>query len=191
MPSRLPKPSSIYQIKITLRDSRPPVWRRIRVRDDITLAELHKDLQAVMGWTDTHLHQFVIGDKHYGVPDEEEEIGFSKTEDESKYKLGDLVLRENSQVGYDYDFGDNWEHVLLVEKILPPQQDMRSPVCLAGARACPPEDVGGIGGYEDFLKALGDPHHPAHKEFLEWIGGEFDPEAFDVDEVNEILREMT
>ncbi len=191
MPSRLQKPSQTYQIKITLRDSRPPVWRRIQVRNDITLAELHKVLQAVMGGTDTHLHQIVIGDKYYCVPDEEEEIGFSKTEDESKYKLGDLVLRENSQFAYDYDFGDNWEHVLLVEKILPPQQDMCSPVCLAGARACPPEDVGGIGGFEDFLKAIGDPQHPEHKELLEWIGGEFDAEAFDVDEVNEILREMT
>ena len=160
-------------------------------RDDITLAELHRVLQAVMGWTDAHLHRFVMGNQYYGVPDEEEEIGFSKTEDENKYKLGDLVLHENLQVANEYDFGDNWEHVPLVERILPPQQDMRSPVCLAGARACPPEDVGGIGGFEDFLKAIGDPHHPELKEFLEWIGGEFDPEAFDVDEVNEILREMT
>lgn len=190
MPSKLPQPSQNYQIKITLRDSRPSLWCRIQVRDDVKLAELHKALQAVMGWTDTHLHHFVIGDKYYGVSDEEEGIEFSKTEDESKYKLADFVFRENSQFAYSYDLGDNWEHVLLVEKILALQQDIHSPVCLSGAHTCPPENVGGIVGCADFLKAIEDPQHLEHKEFLQWIGGEFGPEAFDVDEANRKLREM-
>jgi hypothetical protein len=183
------KPISIYQIKVTLADSQPPIWRRIQVRSDITLARLHGVLQAVMGWTDMHLHQFVIREKYYGVPDEDE-VGLSKPVDEGKYSLSDVVSGENSAFAYDYDFGDNWEHELVVEKVLPPQKGVRYPLCLAGARACPPEDVGGIPGYENFREAIGDPQHPDHKVLSEWIGGSFDPEAFDLDEVNQLLRAM-
>ena len=97
---------------------------------------------------------------------------------------------EDSRFTYDYDFGDGWEHVLEVEKVLLPQKGVRYPVCLDGARACPPEDVGGMGGYEEFLKAIRDPNHPEHEEYLDWIGGNFDPEQFDLDEVNDILRSL-
>jgi hypothetical protein len=183
------KAISIYQIKVTLADSQLPIWRRIQVRGDITLARLHRVLQAVMGWTDMHLHQFVIGEKYYGVRDEDEVV-LSKLMDERKYKLSDAVPGENSEFAYDYDFGDNWEHELVVEKVLPPQEGVRYPLCLAGARACPPEDVGGIPGYENFLDALADPNHPEHEECLEWIGGTFNPEKFDLDEVNQILHTM-
>lgn len=187
MPRKAQRPAQIYQIKVTLQESRPPIWRRIQVREDITLAKLHSVLQAVMGWTDSHLHQFVIGKTYYGVPDEDESE-FRQPLDEQEFTLSDLGLGQDSQLQYDYDFGDNWHHMLRIEKILPPQPGLRTPVCLAGARACPPEDVGGVWGYETFLKAIGDPGHPQHTEMAEWTGGEFDPEAFDLDAVNADLR---
>ena len=181
------RPVEIYQIKVMVRDSRPAIWRRIQVRSDTTLAKLHRILQRVMGWEDAHLHEFVIQGEHYGVPDQDDEEP-PKTRDERKYRLGDLVPGERSQFAYNYDFGDYWEHLLMIEKTLPPEEGVRYPVCLAGARARPPEDVGGMPGYEDFLGALRDPKHPQHEEYREWIGGAFDPEAFDVDGVNQKLR---
>jgi Plasmid pRiA4b ORF-3-like protein len=181
------KPIEFYQIKVTLRDSQPPIWRRIQVRSDTTLAKLHKILQCVMGWEDAHLHRFTIQGERYGVPDEEN-VGPRKTRDERKYKLGDVMPGENSQCTYLYDFGDNWEHVLVVEKVLPAEDKVACPICLDGARACPPEDVGGIGRYDDFLHAITDPAHPEHEEFTEWIGDTFDPEGFHVNEVNQKLR---
>ena len=187
IPAQIPQPVEIYQIKVTLRDSQPPIWQRIQVRSHITLAKLHRILQCVMGWEDAHLHQFAIGDQYFGMPGEND-TGPRQTTDERKYKLSEVVPEERSQFRYDYDFGDNWQHVLVVEKILPPEEGVRYPVCLAGARACPPEDVGGLPGYENFLEAIGDPGHPEHNEFSEWIGGTFDPEAFDVHEVNQRLR---
>lgn len=186
---RMRKPAQVFQIKVVLRGSRPPIWRRIHVRSDITLAKLHDILQVVMGWTDSHLHQFVIGREYYGVPDEEE-FGFTETLSERKYRLGDLVPGEKARFGYDYDFGDGWAHSLLVEKVLPLQESLSLPRCLAGARACPPEDVGGIWGYQEFLETIRDPSRPEHNERLDWIGGSFDPERFDLDEVNEILRQL-
>jgi len=184
---RMSRSVEVYQIKVTLRDSQPPIWRRIRVRSDITLAKLHRILQRAMGWEDTHLHEFVIQGEHYGVPDQDDGEP-PKTRDERKYRLGDLVPGERSQFAYNYDFGDDWQHMLVIEKTFPLQEGVRYPVCLAGARACPPEDVGGMPGYEDFLKAMKDPAHPEHREFSEWIGGAFDPEEFGVNEVNQKLR---
>ena len=183
----MPKPVEIYQIKVTLRDSQPLIWRRIQVTSDTTLAKFHKILQCVMGWEDSHLHQFVIRDERYGVPDLED-VGPRKTKDERKYKLRDVVPAEGAQFGYDYDFGDNWQHTLEIEKTCPFDKSVRYTFCLTGDRACPPEDVGGMPGYENFLEALGDPKHPEHNEMLEWIGGTFDPEAFDLNKANWLLR---
>jgi len=172
---RMSKPVEAYQIKVTLRDSQPPIWRRIQVRSDTTLAKLHRILQRVMGWEDTHLHQFVIQDERYGAPYKNDE-GPRKMRDERKHKLGDVVPAEGSEFRYDYDFGDDWQHVLVVEKTFPPEEGVRYPVCLTGVRACPPEDVGGLPGYENFLEAMRDPRHPEYQEFLDWIGRTFDPE---------------
>lgn len=188
MPAQVPKSVEIYQIKVMLRGSQPLIWRRIQVRSDITLAKFHRILQRVMGWEDAHLHQFVIQGEYYGKPDAKEEP--RRTKDERKYRLRGLVPGEGSQFRYNYDFGDHWQRALVIEKIVPPQKGARYPVCLAGARACPPEDVGGTPGYESFLEALRDPKHPEHQEYLEWIGGPFNPEAFDVDQVNQKLRSM-
>ncbi len=189
MASGTRRPAQIYQIKVTLTDLQPPIWRRIQVRSDTTLAELHRILQCTLGWTDTHLHQFIIQGEQYGASDEDQ--GESrKTRDERKYTLSELVAGASVPFAYTYDFGDNWEHILEIEKTFPPDKSVRYPVCVAGAHACPPEDVGGIPGYENFLQALADPNHPEHDEYLEWIGGSFDPEAFDLDEVNRLLRAM-
>jgi len=183
MPTDVP----IYQIKVTLDDSKPPIWRRILVRSDITLEELHGILQAVMGWADYHLHQFIVGRTYYGVP--HPDYGFEMG-DESQVKLNQIVTGEKFKFRYEYDFGDSWLHNLLIEKVLPPEPGQPYPVCIKGKRACPPEDVGGIWGYGGFLEAIQNPNHLEHEDYLEWVGGEFDPEAFDLDEVNEVLRTL-
>jgi len=186
MPTDVP----IYQIKVTLDDSKPPIWRRILVRSDITLGELHDILQAVMmGWADYHLHQFIVGETYYGVPDPDYE-GFLEMHDESRVRLNQIVTGEGFKFRYEYDFGDSWLHNLLVEKVLPPESGQQYPVCIKGKGACPPEDVGGIWGYYMFLEAIQDPNHPEHEDYLEWVGGDFDPEAFDLDEVNQALRAL-
>jgi hypothetical protein len=183
--SRKKKPAEIYQIKVTLKHSKPPIWRRILVRSDTTLAELHHIIQAVMGWWDYHLHQFIVGEVYYGVLHPDYMMDML---DEREVKLDQIVTGEKFKCIYEYDFGDSWEHVLQVEKILPPEIDRQYPLCIKGRRACPPEDVGGVWGYADYLEALQDPDHPQHDMYVEWRGGEFDPEAFDLDEVNEALR---
>jgi hypothetical protein len=180
--------SSIYQIKVTLRDSKPPIWRRIQVPADINLGKLHRILQVVMGWTDSHLHQFIVGDTYFGEPHPDYRDMGMDMRDEKRIKVHQIVRGEKFRFRYEYDFGDSWVHELLVEKILPPEPGVRYPICLKGKRACPPEDVGGVWGYDDFLEAISNPNHPEHDSMLEWVGDEFDPEAFDLDEVNEALR---
>jgi hypothetical protein len=173
----------IYQIKVTLRGIEPPIWRRFQVRGDATLAELHDVLQAVMGWWDYHLHEFIVQEDHYGVPHPDYMF---EMKDESEVRLKD-VAEEGSTFIYEYDFGDSWMHDLKVEKIMEPEPGRRYPVCVEGERATPPEDVGGIWGYEEYVEAMADPDHPEHEEWREWRG-EFDPEVFDLDEVNSALR---
>ena len=175
-----------YQIRVSLDRIRPPIWRRIVVPGGTTLATLHEVLQIVMGWEDYHLHQFTIAGKRYGdrEHDVEGELGFI---DERRHTLRQLSLAERVPFAYEYDFGDGWEHTLVVEKIVPSEEGSRYPVCLAGKRACPPEDVGGVWGYEAYLEALQDPSHPDHEDLLAWRG-EFDPEAFSVQAVNAALR---
>ncbi len=176
-------PSEIYQIKVTLKNSKPPIWRRLLVPSNITLARLHDIIQVAMGWQDYHLHQFTIGGVYYGEP--EPDMDWVEVRDERRFHLNQLS--PGAKFVYEYDFGDGWEHVVLIEKALPPDPERRYPVCIKGRRACPPEDVGGIWGYEEFLKAIQDPKHEEHEEYLEWVGGEFDPERFDLEEVNAAL----
>ncbi len=175
----------IFQIKVTLRDSDPPIWRRIQVPGDLTLEELHHVLQAVMGWWDYHLHQYIIDGTYYGVPYPDY---MPDIIEESDVTLSQVAGRGSTFV-YEYDFGDCWEHVLEVEKILDREPGQQYPVCVTGRRATPPEDAGGIWGYEEYLEALADPDHPEHEMYLEWRG-EFDPEAFHLEAVNAALREL-
>ena len=158
------KPTQIYQIKVTLEHIHPPIWRRISVSGNTTLLKLHDILQIVMGWEDYHLHMYTIEGSIYGDP-ADDEYGDLGTLSEANYKLSQLIHHEGKRFGYEYDFGDSWDHTLLVEKILPPQEGLRYPTCLKGKRACPPEDVGGVGGYEYFLEAIRDPSHHEHEEY--------------------------
>jgi hypothetical protein len=182
--------ADIYQLKVTLKHSKPPIWRRIQVPGDINLGKLHHILQVVMGWEDYHLHQFIVGGEYYGEPHPDYEVWGPEMRDERRVKLYQIAPDEGSRLLYEYDFGDSWEHDLLVEKILPPEPGVDYPRCLKGKRAGPPEDVGGVWGYDSFLEAMRDPDHPDHEDLLEWVGGEFDPESFDLDGINEDLKEM-
>jgi hypothetical protein len=177
-------PATVYQLKITLRDVKPPVWRRVEVKD-CSLADLHDVIQICMGWDGGHLHAFEIGGEQYSAPDLD---GATDAEDASKVKLSKVVGWGIKKFTYTYDFGDNWEHVIEVEKELPAEPGVAYPRCVAGKRACPPDDCGGPWGYADFLEAIQDPKHPEHEELLEWAGGEFDPEHFDIEAVNEELH---
>src|SRR5262245_32210864 len=184
-PAKHPASDTIYQLKVTLRESKPPIWRRIQVPGDISLAKLHQILQVVMGWTDSHLHQFVVGRTIIGVPDPD--FGM-EVKNERTFRLSQVAGGEKSKFVYEYDFGDNWQHDILVEKVLQAESGARYPICLTGKRACPPEDCGGVWGYDDLLEAIRDPNNPEHDEMQERLGDEFDPEAFDVDAVNQELR---
>jgi hypothetical protein len=184
-----PKTAPIYQLKITLDGITPAIWRRFLVSSNITLDRLHESIQIVMGWTNSHLHMFEIKEQIFGDP-QDDEFGEMGTLDETEYRLRKAIDHEGQRLRYEYDFGDGWRHTLLLEKILPPDPSLRLPVCLMGKRTCPPEDVGGIGGYAFYLEALSDPDHPEHEEYLTWSGGDIDPEAFDLELVNQRLRNM-
>ena len=175
----------IYQLKITLRDSKPPIWRRVQVPGDYDLAKLQRVIEAAMGWDGYHLHQFYIDNDYYAIPSPED---WEPVIDERDYKLQDVATHEKKKFTYEYDFGDSWEHVILVEKIIPPEEGVSYPVCVTGKRACPPEDVGGVWGYAEFLEAIADPEHPEHESYLEWVGEGFEPETFDKEAVNQLLK---
>ena len=183
--------NDIYRIKVTLKHSKPPIWRRIEVLGNTRLDKLHLILQATMGWWNAHLHQFVVaGDTYYGEPHPDYDMWGSEMLDEKKHRLYQIASGEKSKFIYEYDFGDSWEHILLVEKILPPETGVTYPRCIKGKRACPPEDVGGVWGYEYFVETIKDPTHPEHDDMLEWVGDDFDPEAFDLVEINRALRRV-
>ena len=177
---------SIYQIKISLIGVKPPIWRTVLVYSDIGLGAFHDVIQVAMGWTNSHLHQFIANQGFYGIPDDDFEL---EMEDETKYKLSQLLKKEKDTITYEYDFGDSWEHKILLEKILPFDTKIALPVCIKGKRACPPEDCGGIWGYEELLKTISDLKHPDREDMLEWLGGEFYSEEFDLEEINKNLAE--
>lgn len=184
-PKRKPRPKLVYQIKITLMGSEPPIWRRFEILADIHLSTLHGVIQRVMGWENDHLHEFIIEGKSYS---DERVTEQSDVKDEYRTKLNKVVQRERQKFFYEYDFGDSWEHELVIEKILPAEPDVHYPRCVEGERACPPEDCGGVWGYAEMLEAIRDTDNPEHEDRLEWLGDDFDPEAFDLDRVNGILR---
>jgi len=177
----------IYQLKVTLRGSRPPIWRRVLVPGKFSLHKLHQAIQLVMGWTESHLHQFIIDGQYYSIPSSED---YEPVRDERRHSLSQIATREKRKFFYEYDFGDSWEHEIVVEKILSPESGVKYPACIKGKRACPPEDIGGLWGYETFLEAIGDPHHEEHDSYLEWVGGDFDPEACDLGEINQALARV-
>lgn len=179
----------VYQFKITLKGIKPPIWRRIQVPETYTFWDLHVAIQDTMGWLDYHLHQFEMvspstGMKvEIGIPDKESGWG-REILPGWKQKIADYFSIENRSADYTYDFGDNWEHTIKLEKIFPRDKKIDYPICIAGKRACPPEDCGGIWGYENFLEIISDPDNEEYEDMIEWVGGEFDPEHFDVKEVS-------
>jgi hypothetical protein len=158
---------AVYRLKVTLRGSRPPIWRRFLVPGDVTLKRLHDCLQAVMGWYDDHLHQFHCRGVLYGTTDRE--FGLAPVS-ETKTRVDELLRRPKDRLVYEYDFGDGWEHDVILEAVLPPGRADRYPVVESGRRACPPEDVGGISGCERSLEIISHIMHPEHEDTMEWVG---------------------
>ena len=183
------KPQNI-RMHIKLAHIEPPIWRRILVPADITLAQLHEAIQSVMGWTRSHLHEFRIDETKYGIPDEISWDSSDRVRPEGDVFLHDVLNHAEQTFTYVYDFGDDWHHELVVEEILETESDQRGAYCLGGERNCPPEDVGGPFFYPEFLRAIADPSHEDHEHFSEWVGDDFDPEAFDAVSVNEGLEFM-
>jgi hypothetical protein len=185
-----PSSERVYQFKITLKEIEPPIWRRIQVKD-CTLDKFHEHIQTAMGWTNSHLHQFKIGGVRHGDP----ELLHEGWQDEEppvnslQIKISKIVPADGKrfQFDYEYDFGDDWQHEIVFEGCLRAEKGVRYPLCLEGERACPPEDVGGTGGYEEYLEAMANPKHEEHESFMEWRGP-FDPEKFDAQTVTKRMR---
>ncbi|HJK86945.1 MAG TPA: plasmid pRiA4b ORF-3 family protein [Candidatus Megaira endosymbiont of Nemacystus decipiens] len=181
------KDEKIYQFKITLKSSKPPIWRRIQVPENYSFWELHVALQDAMGWEDYHLHQFDMTDPKNGF-----EVNIGNPDDleygrniinEQKVKISKYFSSLNKKAFYEYDFGDGWEHTILLEKIIPQEAKVKYPRCIAGKRKCPPEDCGGLWGYEELLEIISDPKHPEYKERIEWLGNKFDPDDFNPEDI--------
>ncbi len=172
--------NALYQLKITLIGAEPPIWRRIQVTD-CTLNKLHQHIQAAMGWHNCHLHHFRIGKQLFGDPsllaESFEELNY---DDSTATHISDILPSNGKRFrfNYEYDFGDSWEHEVLFEGCPKVEPGRKYPLCLEGERACPPEDVGGVHGYANFLDVIQDDSHEQHEEMLEWVGGAFDPESF-------------
>lgn len=184
--------TQVFQLKISLAEAKPPIWRRIQVPGDTTLARLHKVIQLCMGWTDSHLHQFFVDHTAYSAPDPEE-MDDNGSENEADFTL--QALQEDILPGfqYIYDYGDDWLHHISVEKVLDPAAGKPYPVLLTGKRACPPEDIGGIPGFMHLLKVLDNPEDDSYEEYRDWLDEEYDPARFGKEEIaliNAVLEEM-
>jgi hypothetical protein len=175
----------VLSLKITLRNVKPPIWRRIAVHGSMTLGDLHVAIQVVMGWQGGHLHAFDVGGAQYGDPD-----SMDDTDDENRMTLNRVVKSGVGRFRYTYDFGDDWEHDILIEKAPPPTAVTAFPACVAGKRRCPPEDCGGVWGYAELLEIIANPDHPEHDERRGWIDEDFDPEAFSVAATDTALGEV-
>ena len=183
-----------YQIKVLLADIKPPIWRRLVVDSRVPLDALHDVIQVSMGWTDSHMHQFVDRDGvTYSEPYEDNfapSFG-RKMIDESAVLLNEVLKNEKDWLKYEYDFGDGWEHKIILEKIMPQKKNQLPIVCIKGRRACPPEDCGGPWGYKHMLEQLAAPEDDEeYAELLEWLGDDFEPENFDLQETNQILEDI-
>jgi hypothetical protein len=181
------KPRAIYQLHLTLAGVTPPIWRRLQVFEDTTLPQLHRYVHAVMNWEEYHLHEFIVSGRVYADPTVEDDLDPRKIADERRVRLSRILKHVGAQLEYHYDFGDGWEHDVLLEAILLPEPGAQYPRCIAAARNAPPEDAGGPFGYENYLEALADRTHERHREMLQWRG-RFDPEFCSLDLLNERLQ---
>jgi hypothetical protein len=183
-------PPEIYQLRVTLLGTSPPIWRQLLVPSELTLAQLHDVLQVAMGWQDGHLHEFSACGRRFGPPDPEDQFMVDDVEDERRVRVFSVLGRMGAKAVYTYDFGDTWEHSIVLEKRLPAAPNMVYPICIDGQLACPPEDCGGIPGFYDLLDAPRDPAHEQHQELRDWVGDDYDPEAFSIETVNRILTRL-
>jgi hypothetical protein len=185
------KPAPIFQLKISLTFSDPLIWRRIQVPGETTLGRLHDIIQLCMGWRDLHVHRFLVGKVFYAPSDGIDILEKTGERDESEYTLVTLETDMKWVFTYIYDFGDGWEHEIELEETLPGSTDKNHPVLLAGERACPPENVGGVPGFEEFLTIINSPRHKQYKSFVEWHGADhFDPAFLDINKINAALKKM-
>lgn len=175
----------VYQLKVTLKGIRPPIWRRVLVPGNVTLARLHRIIQNVMGWWDYHLYAFTIADREFSEGEDDYDTGFLQA---AGRRLFELNLRPRDRFAYLYDFGDDWNHEVLLERVLQANLDEQYPICVGGARSCPPEDCGGVIGYEELLRVLTDPTDEEHESMWEWVGAHYDPERFELQIANMRLR---
>ncbi len=187
--------AGVYQLKIVLSDTQPPVWRRLLVRGDVSLGLLHAIIQVSMGWTNSHLHQFNIKNQTYSDLEFETDLyldaEYPSMQDENKTALMKVVRKEKGRFVYEYDFGDSWQHVIAVEKIIETGDSLECVAkCIDGARHCPPEDCGGVWGYANLLEVIQNPAHENFEEMMEWFGDGFDPEEFDIEQINHYLKKI-
>lgn len=181
-----PPGQPVFGLRITLEEVTPTVWRRLLVPGTIRLAKLHDVFQSAMGWTNSHLHRFTIGGESFGMhvddypEDEVDEMEVSVLQ----------AIGEHRRFSYEYDFGDSWDHEVVVEEHARLPHGLKHAVCLDGQNACPPEDCGGVGGYAELLEAVADPTHEEHDNLLDWVGGAFDPALFDLAAVNIALQRL-
>lgn len=173
---------NIYQIQIALTRSEPFIWRRLLIPSNLLLPDLHLIIQVSMGWENDHLYQFIKGKIFYSPEDDTEDVEYEDI------KISDLLKKEKEKIVYEYDFGDSWVHDVILEKILPDDKKLKSSICLEGKMACPPEDCGGTWGYSNMLEILKHEDHEDYENIMEWLGGEFDPEYFDIESLNKILK---
>ena len=174
--------TTIVSLKVTLRGTKPPIWRRLLMPDTMTLDDLHQAIQAAMGWDDCHLHAFDIDGRQYGDRQTVDDVA-----DENRLTLKGLLKSGVARFAYTYDFGDNWEHTVAIEKTRPAIDGEAYPLCVAGKRACPPEDCGGPWGYQHLLEVLADPDHPDYADQKEWVDEDFTPDHFDTVAANAVL----
>ena len=175
----------VYKVQIVLNGTKPKIWRRLLIDSKVLLVDVHRIIQTSMGWTNSHLHFFSDGFQEYSPREFEVEFAL----DSRVVRLDKILKHEGLKITYEYDFGDGWEHDIILEEIVKADSKLQIPQCIAGKRNCPPEDCGGIWGYSDMLKILKQPNHEEYKSYLEWLGGEFDPDYFDMSKINKRLKQ--
>ena len=180
----------VYQIKVTLEEIAPEIWRRFLVSPSMTLDQLHKVLQVAFGWTNSHMHHFFDKDDNFYEPPNPypNPFGDAPPADSKKTRLADVLPDVKSALRYEYDMGDSWMHFIALEKILPDAGGASLPICVDGANAGPPDDCGGPPGYAHLLEALADPAHEGHDEMREWVGAKFDPAECNLEAINRKLK---
>lgn len=179
----------IYQVIITIKEINPKIWRRLLVPSDMRLSDFHKVIQTSFGWTNSHLHQFIKNDTCYTRRMQDDDYWDElENVDYHNMKIFSLLYSKREKMIYEYDFGDSWRHEIILEEILPPNEGFKYPLCLDGARSCPPEDCGGVWGYQNMMKILKKPKHEEYESYIIWLDGKFNSEYFNKDKVNKRLK---